>query len=91
MICSPSSGRLRSARDLDGRQGARRSIRIGCHTHLMTSGRLEYVQPYGVRHLANTEGRRGTKREVAAAKKRAAAALEQGRKRAEELRRSHER
>lgn len=56
----------------------------------MTPGRLEYVQPFGVRRLANTEGRRGTQREIATAKKQAADALERGRRRAEELRRNHE-
>jgi hypothetical protein len=95
MTCLPSTGRWRSTHDR-GQVGCAGSnahinfVRADWHTHLMTPGRLEYVQPFGVRRLANTEGRRGTQREIATAKKQAADALERGRRRAEELRRNHE-
>lgn len=54
----------------------------------MSPGRLEYVQPYGVRPLANTENRPGTQAEITRARERAAEALERGRRRAEEIKRS---
>ena len=51
----------------------------------MTPGRLEYVQPYGIRS-AKATGRNGRARDLKRAERDAAAALERGRARAAELR-----
>lgn len=70
----------------DGR--TKPTVRANRHTESMSPGRLEYVQPYGVRPLANTENRPGTQAEITRARERAAEALERGRRRAEEIKRS---